>query len=74
MGLEAALVAAVLKLLADVGASAINEKIRRNKEAGEVTPDSLVWTAIILNAASLNADKVAQLLRDRGQPDGRKAR
>ena len=69
-----ALAPVAIKLLIDLGASAANEAMRRNKEAGKASPSSLVWLAFVLNFGSANVDKVAQLARSGGAPDGRAPR
>jgi hypothetical protein len=62
------------KVVADIGASILNEKVRRNKEAGVATSEGTVYAAMVFNVLSFNADKVAQLWNDWGKPDGRNTR
>ena len=63
-----------IKILFDLGASATNEAIRRNKEAGVRSAQALVWAAFVLNFGAANVDKVTQLVREGGAPDGRAPR
>lgn len=69
-----ALAPALVGLVASLVASSINEKVRQNKEAGVQSGEALVWAGIIFNVVAANKDKVGQLLREGGAPDGRKAR
>lgn len=69
-----ALVPLAAKLLVDLAASAANEAIRRNKEAGASSSEALVWVAFVLNFGAANVDKLAQLARGGAAPDGRASR